>query len=102
MHCGGSNFLELAKRAMPQALVPCTTGNSLPSPRNRAGWRAPMNEDSIPARAGELIEYASMSSIATQHSIPEEMDHPEVAVSMPMVNEVQLLMASEPRISLKA
>jgi hypothetical protein len=43
-----------------------------------------------------------MSSIATEDSIPEEMDHPEVAVRMPMVNEVEFLMTSEPRISLKA
>jgi 7,8-dihydropterin-6-yl-methyl-4-(beta-D-ribofuranosyl)aminobenzene 5'-phosphate synthase len=27
MHCSGSNFLELAKREMPQALVLCTTGS---------------------------------------------------------------------------
>jgi 7,8-dihydropterin-6-yl-methyl-4-(beta-D-ribofuranosyl)aminobenzene 5'-phosphate synthase len=27
MHCSGSNFLELAKREIPQALVLCTTGS---------------------------------------------------------------------------
>jgi 7,8-dihydropterin-6-yl-methyl-4-(beta-D-ribofuranosyl)aminobenzene 5'-phosphate synthase len=27
MHCSGANFLELAKREMPQALVLCTTGS---------------------------------------------------------------------------
>ena len=28
MHCSGPNFLEVAKREMPQALVLCTTGSS--------------------------------------------------------------------------
>lgn len=28
MHCSGANFLEMAKREMPQALVLCTTGSS--------------------------------------------------------------------------
>jgi 7,8-dihydropterin-6-yl-methyl-4-(beta-D-ribofuranosyl)aminobenzene 5'-phosphate synthase len=27
MHCSGANFLEAAKREMPQALVLCTTGS---------------------------------------------------------------------------
>lgn len=27
MHCSGPNFLEAAKREMPQALVLCTTGS---------------------------------------------------------------------------
>src|SRR5947209_720592 len=35
-------------------------------------------------------------SIGTKNSIPEEMDHREIGVRMPMMDEVQLLLASEP------
>lgn len=35
-------------------------------------------------------------SISTENSIPEEMDHGEVLVRMPVMNEVQFLLASEP------
>ena len=35
-------------------------------------------------------------SIGTENPIPEEMDHREIAVRMPMMNEVQFLFPSEP------
>src|ERR1700730_17111283 len=35
-------------------------------------------------------------SIGTENPIPEEMDHREIAVRVPMMNEVQFLFASEP------
>ena len=40
-------------------------------------------------------------SIGTENPIPEEMDHCEIAVRMPMMNEVQFLFTSEPCKSLK-
>ena len=41
------------------------------------------------------------SSIGTENSIPEEMDHREIAVGMPVMNEVKFLFASEPSKPLK-
>ena len=36
------------------------------------------------------------TSIGTKNPIPEEMDHCEIAVRMPVMNEVQFLYSSEP------
>src|SRR5260370_38811202 len=41
------------------------------------------------------------TSIGTKNSIPEEMDHREIAVRVPVMNERQLLFPSEPCKSLK-
>ena len=35
-------------------------------------------------------------SISTENPIPEEMDHREIAVRVPMMNEVQFLLPPEP------
>jgi hypothetical protein len=35
-------------------------------------------------------------SIGTKNPIPKEMDHPKIAVRVPVMNEVQLPFASEP------
>ena len=35
-------------------------------------------------------------SIGTEKPIPEEMDHREIAVCVPMMNEVQFLVSSKP------
>ena len=35
-------------------------------------------------------------SIGTENPIPEEMDHREIAVRVPVMNEVQFLFPSEP------
>jgi hypothetical protein len=35
-------------------------------------------------------------SISTENPIPEEMDHREIAVRVPVMNEVQFLFPSEP------
>src|SRR5262249_32844929 len=40
-------------------------------------------------------------SIGTKNPIPEEMDHREIAVRVPMMNEMQFLFPSEPCKSLK-
>jgi hypothetical protein len=40
-------------------------------------------------------------SIGTKNPIPEEMDHREIAVRVPVMNEMQLLFPSEPCKSLK-
>src|SRR5262249_37485 len=40
-------------------------------------------------------------SIGTENPIPEEMDHREIAVRVPMMNEMQFLFPSEPCKSLK-
>ena len=39
--------------------------------------------------------------IGTENPIPEEMDHREISVRMPVMDEVQFLFASEPRKPLK-
>jgi len=36
------------------------------------------------------------SSIGTENPVPEEMDHREIAVRVPVMNEVQFLFPSEP------
>src|SRR6202162_5750552 len=41
-------------------------------------------------------------SIGTENPIPEEMDHSEIAVRVPVMNEVQLLFPPEPRKPLKS
>jgi hypothetical protein len=41
-------------------------------------------------------------SIGTENPIPEKMDHCEIAVRVPVMNEVQLLFPSEPRKPLKS
>jgi hypothetical protein len=47
----------------------------------------------------------SLSSIrpsrGTENPVPEEMDHREIAVRVPMMNEMQFLFPSEPCKSLK-
>src|SRR6059036_14614 len=40
-------------------------------------------------------------SIGTENPIPEEMDHREIAVRVPVMNEMQFLFPSEPCKSLK-
>src|ERR1700724_4031306 len=40
-------------------------------------------------------------SIGTKNPIPEEMDHREIAVRVPVMNEMQFLFPSEPCKSLK-
>jgi hypothetical protein len=42
------------------------------------------------------------SSIGTEHPVPKEMDHREIAVRVPVMNEVQLLFPSEPCKPLKS
>lgn len=41
------------------------------------------------------------SSIGTEHPIPEKMDHRKIAVRVPVMDEVQFLLSSEPRKPLK-
>jgi hypothetical protein len=52
--------------------------------------------------AVEAGDVPSRSSIGTENPIPEEMDHREIAVRVPVMNEVQLLFPSEPRKPLKS
>ena len=52
--------------------------------------------------AFEAGDVPSRSSIGTEHPIPEKMDHREIAVRVPVMNEVQLLFPSEPRKPLKS
>ena len=40
--------------------------------------------------------WSSRPSIGTENSIPEEMDHREIGVRMPVMNEVKFLFVSEP------
>ena|SRR6516162_5773253 len=43
-----------------------------------------------------MSPFSIRPSIGTENPIPEEMDHCEIAVRVPMMNEVQLLFPSEP------
>ncbi len=43
-----------------------------------------------------LSLFSIWPSIGTENSIPEKMDHREIAVCMPVMNKVQFLFASEP------
>jgi len=54
--------------------------------------------------AGRFIfaDVPSGFSIGTENPIPEKMDHCEIAVRVPVMNEVQLLFPSEPRKPLKS
>ena len=47
--------------------------------------------------SGEGSVAGLCSSIGTENSIPEEMDHREIGVRVPVMHEVQFLFASEPR-----
>lgn len=51
---------------------------------------------SDPKHSIRLSLCSTRPSIGTENSIPEEMDHCEIDVRMPVVNEVQFLFASEP------
>ena len=42
------------------------------------------------------MESGIQSSISTEHPIPEEIDHREIAVGVSMMREVQLLFVSKP------
>jgi hypothetical protein len=53
-------------------------------------------------KAFDAGDVPSWFSIGTENPIPEEMDHREIAVRMPVMNEVQLLFPSEPRKPLKS
>ena len=65
--------------------------------------------DALTLRQSSLEEQLAISdslsdirlSIGTEQPIPEEMDHREIAVRVSVMNEVQLLFASEPCKSLK-
>jgi hypothetical protein len=50
----------------------------------------------------ESGDVPSWFSIGAENPIPEEMDHREIAICVPVMNEVQLLFSSEPRKSLKS
>src|SRR6266436_1972281 len=52
--------------------------------------------------AFEAGDVPSWFSIGTENPIPEKMDHREIAVRVPVMNEVQLLLPSEPRKPLKS
>ena len=51
----------------------------------------PVRRSSIP-----LSLHSIRPSIGTENPIPEEMDHREIAVRVPVMNEVQFLFPSEP------
>src|SRR5436309_12253424 len=45
--------------------------------------------------SSESVQHPAV--IGTENPIPEEMDHREIAVRVPVMNEVQFLFPSEPR-----
>src|SRR5262249_54361925 len=54
-----------------------------------------------PKRSIRLSLRSIRPSIGTENPIPEEMDHREIAVRVPVMNEMQFLFPSEPCKSLK-
>src|ERR1700693_4967210 len=73
-----------------------TSGTAAPIPASRA------SPERLPGPSGTGRASPSRSSIGTENPIPEEMDHREIAVRVPVMNEVQLLFPSEPRKPLKS
>jgi hypothetical protein len=76
----------------PAACLVCRHG--------RLGWfldevKDPRNADIAPEQRA-IIDSASRPPVSTENPIPKEMDHREIAVRVPMMNEVQLLFSSEP------
>jgi hypothetical protein len=53
------------------------------------------------ARTPRNLVRSIRPSIGTENPIPEEMDHREIAVRVPVMNEMQFLFPSEPCKSLK-
>ena len=49
-----------------------------------------------PERRSEGFLSSIRPSIGTENPVPEEMDHGEIAVRVPVMNEVQFLFPSEP------
>src|SRR5262249_58323938 len=69
-------------------------------PAVRLDWRNPAWTAS-PKGSIRLSLRSIRPSIGTENPIPEEMDHREIAVRVPVMNEMQFLFPSEPCKSLK-
>src|SRR5256885_2491102 len=63
--------------------------------KNRTEWRKSAWTAS-PKGSIRLSLSSIRPSIGTEDPIPEEMDHREIAVRVPVMNEVQFLFPSEP------
>ena len=60
-------------------------------------WRMSRMQKNGPGRKTARLGLSSVrASIGTEDPIPEEMDHREIAVRVPVMNEVQFLFAFEP------
>jgi hypothetical protein len=65
-------------------------------------WRIKRKSAQTPDPTGSTSDSGIRPSIGTEKPIPEEIDHREIAVRMPVMNEVKFLLASEPCKPLKS
>jgi hypothetical protein len=66
------------------------------------GYECAVEEGTRSRTSIKVGDLSSRSSVGTENSIPKEMNHREIAVRVPVMNEVQLLFPSEPRKLLKS
>ena len=88
-HCGGAGTGDDdRKKADARGAQSCKGQYASPPPRHAQGPST--------ALANPRLRLSSIRpSIGTEDPIPEEMDHREIAPRVPVVNEVQLLSASD-------
>ena len=91
------NALFDASRALPPEAKPsgCVRQNRRANPPHRP----PFREGELLTRRLSVPGLASVhvrTSVGSENSVPEEVDHREVAVRVQMVDEVKLLFAPEP------
>jgi hypothetical protein len=68
-------------------VLPLHSWREYDPPAAAAGWRRP-------AHCGQSGVWPS---IGTEDPIPEEIDHREISVRVPVMNKMKFLLASEPR-----
>jgi len=56
-----------------------------------------VGREGAPGEGGARSLRSSRPSIGTENFVPEEMEHREIGVCVPVMNEVKFLFASEPR-----
>jgi hypothetical protein len=66
------------------------------------GYECAVEEGTRSRKSIKVGDLSSRSSVGTENSIPKEMNHREIAVRVPVMNEVQLLFPSEPSKPLKS
>jgi hypothetical protein len=80
---------ELCALAREELLSQCGDG------KDAEQW-IEFSEATADPKGSIRLSLSSRPSIGTENPIPEEMDHREIAVRVPVMNEVQFLFPSEP------